>query len=154
MSLILLLVSCLLISNNFLLGVLFLLGSLLLFDKRLGIGLGSLLHENVDSLSLALSLLLVLLLHPLDVGEQLKSLLISDLLLLHPRDSSVLNLVNDDLSSLLSGERLPLLSLFLLLEDFKSLNFHHNVQLLLLLDPLLLETLILLKLLVSNGDDL
>lgn len=154
MSLILLLVSCLLISNNFLLGVLFLLGSLLLFDKRLGIGLGSLLHENVDSLSLALSLLLVLLLHPLDVGEQLKSLLISDLLLLHPRDSSVLNLVNDDLSSLLSGERLPLLSLFLLLEDFKSLNFHHKVQLLLLLDPLLLETLILLKLLVSNGDDL
>ena len=151
---ILLLVSSLLVSDDLILLIFLLLGSLLLLDQGLSIGLSSLLHEDIDSLPLGLGLLLVLLLHLLDIVEQLESLFVSNLLLLHPLDSSVLDLIDDDLSALLSGFMLPLFSLLFLLEDLEPLDLHHEVELLLLLDPLVLETLVLLQLLVSDGDDL
>mgnify|MGYP000212233349 CR=1 FL=1 len=125
LSLVLLLISCLLVSNNLHLLVLLLLGALFLLDQGLSIGLGSLLHKGVDPLSLGLSSGGILLLHLLDVGEKLESLLVADLLLLHPLDGPLLDLVHDDLSALLSSLGLSGLSLLLLLEDLESLDLHH-----------------------------
>ena len=84
----------------------------------------------------------------------MKSFFISDFLLLHSLKSSIFDLVNDDLSSLLSGSLLSRFSLLFFLEDLESLDFHHEVEFLLLFDPLLLKSFILLQLLVSDGHDL
>ena len=144
LSLVLFLVSSLLVSNNFLFLVLLLLGSLFFFNQRLGVGFSSLLHQDVDPLSLTLSCLGILRLHPLDVCKKLESLFISDLLLLHSLNGSVLDLINDDLSSLISGNLLSCFSMLLFLENLQSFDFHHEVEFFLFLDPLLLKTLVLL----------
>ena len=47
----------------------------------------------------------------------------------------------------------PLLPLVLKLYLFESLNFHHEVESLLLLDPLLLQLLVLSELFIPNGYD-
>lgn len=96
---------------------------------------------------------LIFLSHFLDVHLKFDLFLISELLLLHSKDGSLLDLINDDLGTLLSGIGLSHLSFFLLLKDLESLDFHHEVKLLLLLNPLGLESLILIKLLISNGND-
>jgi hypothetical protein len=88
------------------------------------------------------------------VGLELDLFFISELLLFHSLDSSLLDLINDDLGSGFPGYNLTDLSFFLFLKDLESLNFHHKVKLLLLLDPFLLKSLILLQLLVSNRDNL
>ena len=154
LSFVLLLVSSLLVSDDFLFLILLFLGSLFFFNQRLGVGLSSLLHQSVDSLSLGLGLLSVLLLHPFNVSEKFEPLLVSDLLLLHPLNGSVLDLINDDLSSLLSGDMLSSFSLLLFLENLESFDFHHEVEFFLFFNPLGLQTFVLLKLLVSDGDDL
>jgi hypothetical protein len=88
------------------------------------------------------------------VGLELDLFFISELLLFHSLDSSLLDLINDDLGSGFPGYNFTDLSFFLFLKDLESLNFHHKVKLLLLLDPFLLKSLILLQLLVSNRDNL
>lgn len=67
---------------------------------------------------------------------------------------TLLDLVNNDGSSSALGLHAQLLSLVLHLKGLQTLDFHHQVQALLLLNPLLLQGLVLLKLLVSDGDDL
>lgn len=96
---------------------------------------------------------LILLSHFLDVGLQFELFLISELLLLHSYDSSLLDLVDDDLGTLLPGISLSHLSFLLFLKDLEPLDFHHKIKLLLLLNPLRLESLILIKLLITNGND-
>ena len=154
LGLVLFLVSCLLVLDDLSLLLLLLGESLFLLDQGLGIRFGGLLHQHIDSLPLDFCLLGILLLHLLDVGEQLESLLVSDFLLLHSFDRALLDLIDDHLGSLLASLVLSLLSLLLFLEDLESFDLHHEVEFLLLLDPFLLEALVFVKLLVADGDDL
>lgn len=139
--------------RNFVILVFLLLGTLLLLKKSLGISLGSLLHQQVDLLSLGLMSDFIFQSHLCDISLKLNLLLISEFLLLHSNNSSLLDLVDDYLSSLLPSLELTDLSLLLLLKNLKSLNFHHKIELLLLLDPLRFETLVLCKLLITNSND-
>ena len=148
------LVFCALVLGDFIILVLFFLGSSLFFDESLGIGFGCLLHEEVDFLPLGLMSCLIFLPHLFYVGLELDLFFVSEFLFFHSLDSSLLDLIDDDLGSSLSSCNLSDLSFFLLLKDLESLNFHHEVELLLLLDPFLLESLILLQLLVSDSDNL
>mmetsp|Transcript_1964 Transcript_1964/g.2908 ORF Transcript_1964/g.2908 Transcript_1964/m.2908 type:complete len:345 (+) Transcript_1964:237-1271(+) len=154
LGLVLLLVFGLLVLNDLVFLVLLLLDSLLFFDESLGVGLSSLLHQHVDALALCFSLLSVLSLHLSDVVDQLQAFLVADFLFFHSFDGALLDLVDDDLGSLLAGSMLPLIALFFLLEDLKTFDFHHKVELLLLIHPLVFELFVLLDLLVADGDDL
>ena len=95
----------------------FFIGSLLFFDQCLGVCFSSLFHEIIDSLLLLLGHHLVFLLHPFDVGKKLHSLLISDFLLLHPLHWSFLDLIDDNLGTLLSGFVLSNISFLFFLEN-------------------------------------
>ena len=55
---------------------------------------------------------------------------------------------------MLSGLLALDLALFLQLEGLESLDLHHKIKALLLLDPLLLKTLSLLELAIANSHDL
>jgi len=114
-----------LISNNTAFLICCFLGSLFFFNKRLSIGFGSLFHEHVNSLSLIFSSFLIFTFHSLYVGQKLESFFISNFLLLHSLNGSFLNLIDDNLSSLLSSNSFSGLSLFFFLEDLESFNFHH-----------------------------
>jgi len=96
----------------------------------------------------------VFLSHPLNISLKLDLLLISELLFFHSENSSLLNLINNDLGTLLSSICFSDLSFFFFLENLESFDFHHKIQLLLFLYPLLLKSLILFKLLVTNCDNL
>lgn len=154
LGLVLSLVACLLISYDLLLLFLLLSDSLFLLESSLSVSFSSLAHEHVDSLSLGLSSVSVLLLHLFDIVQQLLSLLVADFLLLHPLKGSFLDLVDNHLLSAKTLLNLQGLAFFFDFEHLESLNLHHEVEFLLLFNPLLLETLILLKLLVSDGNDL
>jgi len=154
LSFVLLLVLGSLILDDLLLVIFFLTSSLLLLDKRLGISLGCLFHQVVDSHSFSLTCFSILSLHLVDISQKVHLFLISDFLLSHSFDGSLLDLINDDLSALLSGLMLSHFSFFLLLENLKSLDFHHEVKLFLLFNPFLLKSLIFIELLVTDGDDL
>ena len=154
LSFVLLLVLGSLILDDLLLVIFFLTSSLLLLDERLGISLGCLFHQVVDSHSFSLTCFSILSLHLVDISQKVHLFLISDFLLSHSFDGSLLDLINDDLSALLSGLMLSHFSFFLLLENLKSLDFHHEVKLFLLFNPFLLKSLIFIELLVTDGDDL
>lgn len=154
LSFVLLLVLGSLILDDLLLVILFLTSSLLLLDERLGISLGCLFHQVVDSHSFSLTCFSILSLHLVDISQKVHLFLISDFLLSHSFDGSLLDLINDDLSAHLSGLMLSHFSFFLLLENLKSLDFHHEVKLFLLFNPFLLKSLIFIELLVTDGDDL
>ena len=64
------------------------------------------------------------------------------------------NLVHNDLGSPPSGSYFSLFSLLFNLYLLEPLNLHHDIQSLLLLNVVLLEHLVLLQLLVPDGDDL
>jgi hypothetical protein len=134
--------------------VIFLLrSSLLFFDKRLSIGVGSLLHELINLLSLSLKSILIFSSNSIDVRQKLNSFLISELLFLHSKYSSFLNLIDYDLSALFLSLLFPCLSLFLLLKNLKSFNFHHKVEFLLLFDVFRFKSFVFFELFVSNSDD-
>ena len=154
LSFVLLLVLGSLILNDLIFMVLFLTRSLLLLDKGLSISLGSLFHQVVDSLSFSLCCFRILSLHLVNIGQKVHLFLISDFLLSHSFDGSLLDLINDDLSTLLSGIMLSVFSFFLLLENLESLDFHHEIKLFLLFNPFRLESLIFLELFVTDGNDL
>lgn len=154
LSFVLLLVLGSLILDDLLLVIFFLTSSLLLLDERLGISLGSLFHQVVDSHSFSLTCFSILSLHLVDISQKVHLFLISDFLLSHSFDGSLLDLINDDLSAHLSGLMLSHFSFFLLLENLESLDFHHEVKLFLLFNPFLLKSLIFIELLVTDGDDL
>ena len=150
--LVFLLVLHFLVSNYLIFGGLLLSCSLLLLESGLLVGFGGLLDHGEGSLSLCFSGSFVFSLHFFDVGEELESFLITDFLFFHSLKSSILNLINNDLFSLESLYNFLGFSLFLLLQDLKSLNFHHHVEFLLLSDVLFFESLVLFELFVSDGD--
>ena len=154
LSFVLLLVLGSLILNDLLFMVLFLTGSFLLLDQGLSICLGSLFHQVVDSHSFGLRCFSILSLHLFNIGQKVHLFLISDFLFSHSFDGSLLDLINDDLSTLLSGSMLSNFSFFLLLENLESFDFHHQIKLFLLFNPFLLKSLIFLELFVTDGDDL
>lgn len=143
----------LVLTNGGILVSFFLLSPLLL-DKSLSVSLSSLLHEKVDAVLLGLGGSLIFLSHFLNVGKELHSLLVSNLLLLETDLSALLDLIDDDLSTFLASLSLTDLTLLLFLEDLKTLNFHHEVELLLLFKIFVLKALVLLQLLITNGNDL
>ena len=96
----------------------------------------------------------ILLAHFFNVHLEFDLFLITDFLFLHSLNGSFLDLVNDNLSSLLSSIHFSDFSLLLFLKDLKSFNFHHEVEFLLFFDPFRFETLILIELLVSDSDNL
>lgn len=90
----------------------------------------------------------------IDLSQHLSHLLLSQLLVLDSVQLSLLNLVDNHERTLLLS-LLPLdLSFFLHFERLESFDLHHDVQSLLLFDPLRLQSLGLLLLLVSDGHDL
>lgn len=100
-----------------------------------------------------LLLLLVLLLALLDHAHHLSLLLFDGLPLFHPLHLSLFDLVNDHSSSSPLGLDSGLLFLLSGLKALESFDLHHQVELLLFIDPFLLQALVLLKLLVSDRDD-
>lgn len=154
LSFILLLVLGLLVLDYLFFVGLLLSDPLLFLKGGLSVGLSSLLHEHIDSLSFLLLLILVLLLHFANVLEELEPLLVADFLLLHALHGPLLDLVDDDLGALLAGLSLLGFALLLFLQHLEPLDLHHEVQLLLLGDPLLLQHLVLFELLVADGHHL
>lgn len=154
LSFMLLLVLGLLVCNDLHLLVLLLLCTLLFFNKSLSVGLSSLFHKDVHSLLLSNGSGLIFFPHSFDIVEELDSLFVSQFLLLESNLSTLLDLVNDDLGTLLPGMMLFDFSLFFGLENFQTLNLHHEIKLFLLLDMFFLELNVLFDLLVSNGHNL
>ena len=103
----------------------FFISSLLFLNQGLRICFSGLFHEVVDSLLLLFGHHCIFLFHSINVSEKLHSLLISDFLLLHSLNGPFLNLINDDLGTLLSGFMLSNISLFFFLQYLQSLDFHH-----------------------------
>merc|ERR1712086_824187 len=134
--------------------ILLLLRSFLFLHKSLGIGFSSLFHEKINLCSLGLMGSLIFLTHFFDIHLKLYLFFISNFLLFHSPDSSLLNLINNDLCTLLPSIRLSDFSLLFFLEHLKSLDFHHEIKFLLLLNPFRFESLIFLELFVSNCYDL
>jgi len=133
---------------------LFLLFSSSFFHERLSIGFSCLLHKKVDLSSLSFMSSLIFFSHFLNVSLELDLFLITDFLFLHSLNSSLLNLINDDLSTLLSSIHFSNFSFFFFLKDLKSFNFHHKIKFLLLFNPFRLKTFVLHKLFISNSDNL
>lgn len=79
----------------------------------------------------------------------LQSLLIFEALFLARSD-----LVDQNLGTALTSISCTLLTLKLGLNSLQSLNLHHQIQSLLLLDPILFKLLVLVELTLANGPDL
>ena len=94
--------------------IFFLLDSLLFFEQCLSISLSSLLHKQIDFSPLSLMRCLILFSHLFDVSLKLNLFLISQLLLLHSQNSSLLDLVNNDLGTLFPSLSFADFSLLLL----------------------------------------
>ena len=92
----------------------------------------------------------VLMSHLINVFKKFDSLFISNFLFFHSLNSSLLNLINNNFSALLSSLMFSIFSLLLFLKNFQSLNLHHQIKFLLFINPLLLQSFVLLKLFVSN----
>lgn len=120
----------------------------------MSIGFSSLFHEKINLCSLGLMGSLIFLTHFFNIHLELDLFFISNFLLFHSHDSSLLNLINNDLCTLFPSMGLSDFSLLFFLEHLKSLDFHHEIKFLLLLDPFRFESLIFLELFVSNCYDL
>lgn len=130
------------------------LASLLLLCQSVLVGNLNLIVENCNLLTLDLSILSILTFDFLDIGKHGCFLTLEDLLLLGSLLLARLNLIDEDLLAAFAGLLSALLSLKLSLDDLQSLNLHHHVKSLLLLDPVLLKSSVLLDLSVSDGEDL
>lgn len=140
--------------SNLIVLILFLLLSSCLFNQRLCVGFSSLLHKKVDLCSLSFMSCLIFFSHFLNVCLEFDLFLITGFLLLHSYNGSLLDLINDDLSTLLSSIRFSNFSFFFFLKDLKSFNFHHEIKFLLFLNPFRLKTLVFFKLFISDCDNL
>ena len=99
--------------------------------------------------SLAFGLLL-----SLNVLEHLRLLALELLSLADSLVFTLLNLLNDHGSATLLCLCSQLLALVLGLQSLETLDLHHQVNALLLSEPLLLQLLVFLELFVTNGHDL
>ena len=90
----------------------------------------------------------------LNVGEELCFLHLGLVLQLLAVDLSFRYLVDEHLGAALSRLRRTLFSSHLLLDCFQTLDFHHHIKFLLLLNPVLFEDSILFQLLVTHSHNL
>ena len=131
---------------------------LLLFDLLLGdgisIGFLNFFHHLRGLLFLLLGNTGFLLLLFLDIPKQLLLLFLKNFLFSKSFLLSLSDLVDDDSGTLVGCLLAGGLSLLVQLEVLQSLNLHHEVKFLLLLEIFFLETLVFLLLLVSDGDNL
>ena len=121
--------------------------------KGVLIGDFDLIIHDLNPSRLLLLDLYVLQLHFLNVGFQLGLLKLKHFLLLLSLNLSRGDLVNEDLGAAFTGSGCSFLSLVLGLECFQALNFHHHVKSFLFVDPVLLQLLVLLELLISDCVD-
>ena len=89
-----------------------------------------------------------------NVGEKLCFLHLGLVLHLLAVDLSIRNLVDEHLGAALSRLRRTLLSSKLLLDCFQTLDFHHHIKFLLLLNPFLFEDSVLFQLPVTHSHNL
>jgi hypothetical protein len=141
----------LVVTDNFLLFIDFLLAELLLLGEGDGVGSLNLSNKLKVTLTLGfgssdLSLALVL-----DLAGHLLLFLLKHLALLDTLDFTLLDLVDNNDGTLATSLHADLLTLLGDLETLKSLDFHHEVQLLLLLDPLGFKLFVFVQLLVTNS---
>ena len=134
---------------NFFLG---LLGSILLFEGS-SVGELDLLLHDLHALLLGCKCISILLLDLFDVCKELGLLLLTDLLLLHAVLLTRRNLIDKNLGAALLSIGSAFLTLKLGLDCLEALDFHHHVESLLLLDPVLLEDLVLVELPLADGPD-
>jgi len=99
------------------------------------VGFFNLLHHLSSSLLFNFVSLTLLFLHSFNLSLHLSHLFLSHLLLLDAFDFSLLNLINDNKGTFLLGLMLKSLSFLHSLKTLKSFNFHHEVQFLLLIEP-------------------
>ena len=144
----------LVVVNNLLLKVLFLLLALVLDLYGPLVGLLDLAHHTEGTVLLGCEDSVLLLLDLFGLTDHLLHLPLTHLLLLDAFEFSFLDLINNDERALLLCVLALDLPLLLELERLESLDLHHEIQALLFADPLLLEPLRLLELSVSDRDDL
>ena len=118
------------------------------------VGDSNLFVHDLDHPALSGLLLGIFALSFLDVGEQLGLLQLSLIFQLLADLQPLGDLVNEHLLTALSCLSRSLLSCHLILNCFKTFNFHHHIESLLLLDPVLLEDVVLFQLLVTHRHDL
>ena len=126
--------------------------NLLLFSVL--VGDSNLFVHHLDHSALGGLLLGIFALGFLDVGEQLGLFQLSLIFLLLANLLPLGDLVNEHLLPALSSLSCPLLSCHLILNCFKTLDFHHHIESLLLLDPVLLEDAVLFQLLITHRHNL
>lgn len=89
----------------------------------------------------------------LNLAVHLFLLLLKLLTLLNTLDLTLLDLINNDKSTLPASILSDNFTLFSHLQRFKPFDLHHQVQLSLFFDPLLLKLFVLFELFVANRDD-
>jgi hypothetical protein len=109
--------------------------------------------QDLDLSSLGGKFFNILSLGLLDVGFELCFFEVGLVLELLAVDLTVCDLVDDNLSASLSSLCCTLLPIHLLLDSFQTLDLHHHIESLLLLDPVLFEKSILFQLPVPNSHD-
>ena len=140
------------IFNNLLFEVLFLLFALILDLNRTLVGFLDLTHHLGNAFLLVSDNLSLFHLNLIGLSEHLLHLSLTHLLVLNAFELSLLDLVNYDKRAHLLCLLSLHLTLFLELEGLKSFDLHHEVETLLLFNPLLLESLGLVELSVADGD--
>jgi hypothetical protein len=97
---------------------------------------------------------LLLFLHLGHLDLHLLSFSVSDLVLLNSVLVPFCNLIDDNLSSLLSGSSCSMNSIIFSLKALESLNLHHEVEFLLLFDVFVFQLLGFEELFISNSHNL
>ena len=129
-----------------------LLSCFLLFESG-GVGKLDLLLHDLDAFLLGGEHVSILLLDLFDVGKELSLLLLADLLFLHAVLLTRRDLVDKNLGAAFLSILSAFLTLHLSLNCLQTLDLHHHVESLLLLDPVLLEYLVLIELPLADGPD-
>lgn len=111
-------------------------------------------HEGLVALAFFLGSNDLSLLLSLNLTHHLLLIFDEELTLVDTLNFTLLNLVNDDFSAVMLGNLLFNLSLFRDFKSLETLDFHHEVHACLLVNVLFLKALVLLQLLVANGNDL
>lgn len=115
-------------------------------------GLNFLNHLEV-ALPLLLCSISVLLLLDLDSASHLSLFLLKNFTFFLSLDFSVFDLVNYNGCATPLSFNSCLFSLFSDLESFESLDLHHQIKAFLFVDPVFFKSFVLIKLLVSDGND-
>jgi len=141
------------VADNLVVFITLSLSSLCLLAKGSGVGELNLGDHLLVSVLLLIGKFHVSLLHGLNLSHNLLLLFFKKLTFPNSSLLAFLNLVDDDSGATTLGISTDLCFLFGSLQVFQSLDFHHQVEAFLLMEPVFLETLVLSQLLVSDSND-